>query len=47
MGDFVIFSYFFRISRLEGSLYSVAPQGDRKIIADPEKYFQELVSENY
>ena len=30
MGDFVIFSYFFRISRLEGFLYSVAPQGDRK-----------------
>ena len=30
MGDFVIFSCFFRISRLEGFLYSVAPQGDRK-----------------
>ena len=30
MGDFVIFSYFFRISRLEGFLCSVAPQGDRK-----------------
>ena len=30
MGDFVIFSYFFRISRLEGFLYSVAPQGDHK-----------------
>ena len=31
MGDFVNFSYFFRISRLEGFLYSVAPHGDRKI----------------
>ena len=30
MGDFVIFSDFFRISRLEGFLYSVPPQGDRK-----------------
>ena len=30
MGDLVIFSYFFRISRFEGFLYSVAPQGDRK-----------------
>ena len=29
MGDFVIFSYFSSISRLEGFLYSVAPQGDR------------------
>ena len=28
MGDFVIFSYFFRISGLEGFSYSVAPQGD-------------------
>ena len=29
MGDFVIFSYFFRrISRLEGLLHSVPPQGD-------------------
>ena len=35
MGDFVIFSYFFRISRLEGFLCSVAPQGDRK--STPEK----------
>ena len=31
MGDFVIFSYFFRISRHEGFLYSVAPQGDLKL----------------
>ena len=30
MGDFVIYSYFFRLSRLEGFLYSVAPQGDHK-----------------
>ena len=28
MGDFVIFSYFLSISRLEGFLYSVPPQGD-------------------
>ena len=28
MGDFVISSYFFSISRLEGFLYSVPPQGD-------------------
>ena len=31
MGDFVSFLYFFRISRLEGFLYSVAPQGDRNV----------------
>ena len=30
MGDFVIFSYFSVIPKLEGFLYSVAPQGDRK-----------------
>ena len=30
MGDFVIFSSFFRSSRLEGFLYSVTPQGDLK-----------------
>ena len=30
MGRFCNFFVFFRISRLEGFLYSVAPQGDRK-----------------
>ena len=32
MGDFVNSSYFFRISGLEGFLYSVPPQGNLSLI---------------